>query len=671
MKVTFWGAPKVVGACYWCRTAGVACLLAVWPVVSQADNQSAGSENALPVIPVPAQAAQNQREGSSVSLNPVVVTGTRTEHLLSDSPVQVQVITSAEIARTGARDLAELLEREGSVYVTRAAGRGTTIEIQGLSSEHLLILRNGRRMIGRINGAIDLSRFRVAEIERIEIVKGATSALYGADALGGVVNIITRKGAEPLNVTVRASARGDADLFGYGGWAGQDFGAQASAGISQLVAYDLDNSTAGEDGVDSEAGFFSLSGDWQVTPGANLGANFAYSLEDTDRKDGASEDSVFNTRKRIEEVRAGIAPQFVLGRTAELKTEVYYQRYFDQYLQQSASSGAVTADEETLDEIFAGSAQLDHEHGDHRVSVGLDFQAEQLEADRIEDTATRERLAVFAQDEWNIVELGLTVVPGLRYDDDSQFGQATTPKIALRYDLTSNWLLRAGWGEGFRAPDFKQLLLRFNNPAVGYRVDGNPELKPERSQGFNLGATWFASATASLNLSTYHQEVEDLIQLEQVEASSEAGVVYTYNNVAAARLTGLDLQSRWRPFAPLELKLGYGYLHSEDRDTGKRLSGRPAHRANLAAYWMKNSYGLGLRGVWIGDREFTTDSASGPPTSAGTADPYALFDLRLDWRGWSAADISVGLDNVLDEGDPTFLPMAPRTVYFELKRTFR
>jgi outer membrane receptor for ferrienterochelin and colicins len=151
----------------------------------------------------------SSEKGSQRLIEIVVVTGTRTPYSLNDSPVEVQLIDAAQIARSGARDVAELLEREGGVYANRAAGRGSAIQIQGLSSKHVLILLNGRRMIGRINGAIDLSRLHVADIERIEIVKGPSSALYGGDALGGVVNIISQREGEGGALILRGDDAGN------------------------------------------------------------------------------------------------------------------------------------------------------------------------------------------------------------------------------------------------------------------------------------------------------------------------------------------------------------------------------------------------------------------------------------------------------------------------------
>ena len=126
----------------------------------------------------------------------------------------MQVISAQTIAHSGARDLAELLQREGGVYVTPLAGRGTSIEIQGLSSDQVLILVDGRRMIGRIFGGIDLTRLRLDSIERIEIVKGPSSALYGADALGGVVNLISKRDGSGGVLSTRHDTLGDHDVQG-------------------------------------------------------------------------------------------------------------------------------------------------------------------------------------------------------------------------------------------------------------------------------------------------------------------------------------------------------------------------------------------------------------------------------------------------------------------------
>ncbi|MFP5305204.1 MAG: TonB-dependent receptor plug domain-containing protein, partial [Gammaproteobacteria bacterium] len=296
----------------------------------------AGAEELAHTIAVePLRTAQAPAEPAS--LETIVVTGTRTAHRLGDAPVDVQLITAADIRNSGARDLAELLAREGGVYATRVAGRGSEIEIQGLSSEHVLVLVDGRRMIGRIDGAIDLTRLRLDSIERVEIVKGPSSALYGADALGGVVNVITRRdGSGGSALTLRGDGDGNAEVFGNAGWQlGKRLGGRLSGGRFRLESYDLDERTVGRDGVDGDNRFASGTLRWQGADESLVDADLAYALDDSLRVDAGSGGAVYDTRKRIEELRTGIAPQLALGAATLLRVDAYYHRYFDQFLQQA------------------------------------------------------------------------------------------------------------------------------------------------------------------------------------------------------------------------------------------------------------------------------------------------------------------------------------------------
>ncbi len=629
---------------------------------------SAMADGQLEVITLAEQreATPPAARDAPAELESIVVTGTRTEHRQSDSPVPVQVISARDIVRSGARDVAELLEREGAVHVGRAAGRGTTIEIQGLSSEHVLVLVDGRRLNGRINGAIDLSRLRLAGVERIEIVKGPSSALYGADALGGVVNIITRDEPEPASLRLRGGSQAQ-EAFTHAGLATRRWQLQGAGGYTRARGYDLDPARAGEDGADTAGLVLSASASRPLGRHGDLGLDFAWQLDDSQRLDSGSGGALYDTTKRIEAVRGAVAPRFAVA-GGELRLEAWYQRYHDQFLQLQRGSDGNSTDEETLDQVAAAGLQFDRGFGDHRLIVGAEHQLERLEADRIAQRAERDRQALFAQDEFTLLDGRLSLVPGLRYDRDSQFGDQFSPKLALRLELAADWLLRASYGHGYRAPDFKQLLLRFENGAAGYRVDGNQDLQPESSRGANLALTWLPGPRTEMHLSAFGQRVRDLIDIVLVESGEVQR--YSYANISSARLWGAELQAQWRPRPPLQLRLGYSYLHSRDEDTGEALSGRPAHRVHAGVYLQQARWALGLRGNWVGERRFTVDTANGPPTAAGTASAYSLFDLRGVWRGWPAAEFALGIKNLFDAGDPDYLPITPRSTYLEISRSF-
>lgn len=649
----------------------VPALLAWW-------SSSAAAQETLAVQSLPAASSSPAEQERAVQLEQIVVTGTRTAHALSDSPVEVQVITAAQIKDSGARDVAELLEREGGVTVTRVAGRGTSIEIQGLSSDQVLILVDGRRVIGRINGAIDLTRLKAANIERIEIVKGPSSALYGSDALGGVVNVISKAGGSGGSVTARADTGEHYELTGSAGYGGERYSGSFSGGGTRTTMFDLDKSTPSTDGIDGRTKFFSANHRQWFSPSSSLGASLDYSLDDTHRVDAGS--ATFDVTKRIQEVRLGLAPQFEISDSTSLALDGYYTRYYDQYLQDQRGSDDRDRYEKTVDQLYAGGGQINQRIGSHQLSLGLDAQFEKLVADRLASTGERDRQSVYLQDEFSLLaDNVLTLVPGVRYDRDSQFGDALSPKLALRYNVRPDWFLRAGAGQGYRAPDFKQLLLRFDNPAVGYRVEGNPDLKPERSTGFNLGSTWYATPALSVSGTVFHNRVRNLIDIIQTTPGRPMQgnpVIFSYLNIASARLTGTDVQLEWRPQIgerrPLTVHAGHSYLDSEDRDTGKPLSGRAKNRANLGLEFKRPQYELGLRGVWIGKREFQVElDTGGAPTGAGTAKPYTLFDARAQWKGWRVFDLSVGVANLFDEGESRYLPIQPRSVFFEMSKEFK
>lgn len=605
--------------------------------------------------------------GTEVALQTMVVTGTRTEKTLDESPVVVQVIGQERIRRSGATDVDELLRIEPGVYVVPQAGRGSRIEMQGLSSESVLILINGQRINGRINGAVDLRRLKTTNIRQIEIVKGPSSALYGSDALGGVINIITNGALQPGELVARAQSF-SRDISIRQGHEWEKLRLEATVGAVEQDSYNIDGSRAQSDGLDSEAGFGQLQGRWFSGERSHVDINLEYDIEDQARDLSGTAGRQLQTRKRIEDWRIGLSPQWSFD-AGDLKTNLRFSRYDDQFVQTQQGNPDATLDERTIDDLFVAGAQYDWQLSARTFTVGAEYQFESLEADRLNIPGERDRQAVYLQDDW-AARPGLTLVSGLRYDRDSQFGDALAPKLALRWDPTAKHTLRASYGEGFRAPDFKQLLLRFDNTSVGYRVDGNPNLQPERSRSFQLAWTWMPHYAWTFSLQPYATLGEDLIEI--VTAEPGPPTIFTYQNVQTARIFGADALLAWEPQSATRLELSYSRLRTENRSNGGELSGRAPHRVGVQARHRFGAFEAVLRSQWVDERVFNLElDSGGPPTAAGTAPDYTLLDLRLEWQpksmlqGWTFA---AGGENLLDAGDAQFLPIAPRQFLIELRK---
>jgi len=596
----------------------------------------------------------------------VVVTGTRTETRLARSPVATEVLSRRDIEASGAENLATLLEEHTGMDVSRSNINGSTLRIQGLDPQYVLILVDGERTGGRINGGIDLTRFNLENVERVEIVRGPSSALYGADALGGVVNIITRPARNPeeAEARVRYGSLHTVDASGRaalrrGRWTGA-----FTAGFHRRDAFDRDPRDPGTTGSNQNALAFSLRNTWEATDRLQLVQTAEYFQRRAQGVDLGAGGAVFDRQNLTESFSVSLSALARLGRTrrTRLRTTAWYTYFRDQSLRDQRGANVLDAYNETVNHIAQLSLQADHAYTvRHTLTVGAEGFVEQLAADRLASgTGTRTRGSVYVQHQWTVLERPrLVLVPGARLDLDAQFGVAPTPKLQVRLDAHRTLILRASYGWGFRAPSFQELLLSFSNSSAGYVVEGNLNLRPERSQAFNLGATWQPHTRFELTVNLYRNDIDDLINTVLVGATGGESSRYTYRNVDRAWTMGVEAAARLRVATGLVLDLGYTLTATRDLTNQRPLEGRALHRANATVTWRHAGSGVELstRLMVVGSRPFyeTTGDVMAPP--------YASWDLRAAKRFGRHTSVFVGCDNALDAGDALRLLIPPRIVY--------
>lgn len=601
-------------------------------------------------------------------LDTIVITGARTQQTLADSVVDVDVIDKEAIVRSGAANVSEVLEQSAAVKITPNSALGPGVEIQGFDSEHVLILVNGRRLNGQVEGAVDLRRVNTSNIRQIEVVRGPSSALYGSDALGGVINIITETDAAASQLKTRVDELGSYEITGQlGHYLNDRVRSNVAAGYSFTESFDLDDSNSGSDGPENERFFVDGSLAWEPGENSIVRADAFVQQQDRIVTQNTTGGANVDYRNVIEEWRVSAAPEWQLGQ-ATFSLNIGYSHYYDQFVQDIHGTANGDSDEETKDDLLTWGAQLNTPVGErHEITAGIDNQLEKLTTDRLSQDAERTRVGVFAQDEiTGLLDDKLSLTTGLRFDADTQFGSRFTPKFAAKYDLTNRWDLRGGFGSGYRAPDFKQLYLRFVNASQGYVVNGNPDLQPEESDSINFGVgysgDWFRWSS-----NAYYNDVENLIEI--IEVTSTVGREFTYRNVARARLWGIDNQITASVTDNLELRAFYNYLNAKDRDTNEELSGRAAHRLGVGTVWdFRDHWRASADAQWVGKRTFVNDLGR-PGGANGEADPYTQVDIRVAWNK-AEWDVAGGIKNLLDEGDTEYLPLTPRRVYLELTWSF-
>lgn len=606
-----------------------------------------------------------------------VVTASRTETPLANAPIATEVISRTEIERTGSRDVSEVLATHPGVQLARSFN-GVTVTLQGLDSQYVLVLIDGQRVIGRVNGGIDLSRLPIDDIERIEIVRGPSSVLYGADAIGGVINIITRRARRKYEADGSASygTLNTTDLRAGAGLKRDSWSAHVSGGYHRRDAYRLDPTTLATSG--SAYGEFEFGGraEYHSAQRFKLLASADYLQRRQRGVDAAATGAVFDRQNVIETLSAQVAPEIQLRPTARLRINASYSLYRSQYLSDQRGSNALDQYQSTREQLIVLGLQHDHVlPAGHYLSAGFEGRSELLDSDRlVGGHGLRWRGAVFAQDQWTIAKTPrLVVVPAVRVDLDSQFGHAISPKIAVRFDPTRRLILRASYGRGFRPPSFQELLIRFENPSVGYVVDGNQKLRPETSDGINVGFELRATRWLWASANFYRNNLKNLIGYAITDPGGAGSPVqYQYVNIASAHTQGVETSVRLQPSRDLNLDVGYTLTDSEDEVRKRPLEGRARHAGNFLVGFYRKAWGFEatVRGAVFGPRPYYTDLGDGTVQGGGAYQTtrtatYVQLDARVaeTLPNWRHITLFVGVQNILGAGDAKYTPLPPRTFY--------
>ena len=628
---------------------------------------------ALLMAPANARAEDDNQSEEDKSDSEIVVTGTRTEASKRDSVIVTHVIDRDEIEASGSTDVAELLSAQPGISSMRTFA-GTSVRLQGLNPEHVLVLIDGQRVIGRKNGSIDLARYPVDWIERIEIVKGPSSVLYGSDAMGGVINIITRQADAPFSVDVYSSYGTPKDIDASGGVATnqENFSTRVHGGYHSGAGYDLDERTLATHGSARDtfhAGSIShidITPDWRISP------RVSYRTEDKNRVSENGSGAVFDDRNLSEEVQGALGSDAWLSKKGRLRTTAFATYYRDQYDSDQRNSEALDSYQDTRELLLQGAIQYDHIFAErHKTTIGVDALAEKMDSDRLDkEQGKRQRIGLFAQDEWNLpTKKRLTLLPAARVDLDSQFGTHTTPQFAMRYDPHQRVALRSGFGWGYRAPSFKELLLRFENPSAGYTVDGSPDLEPETSQNVNVGIDWNTTDDVWLSLSGYRNDVNNLIGFGTLEDGiANSPTRYGYVNIAEAITQGAEFNIEVAASRHTTFMTNYTVNDTLDVGNDRPLEGRSLHRISgqLNQRLPSSSTSFNVRGAWDGPKSYYRDIDADGAEETIETDGELLIDARLGQElsfKRMAIQLFVGSANILNEGDAEYLPVPPRTFY--------
>ncbi|CAM7692400.1 catecholate siderophore receptor CirA [Atlantibacter hermannii] len=612
-------------------------------------------------LALPVMAANTQEET-------MVVSASATEQNLKDAPASISVITQQDLQRKPVQNLKEVLKEVPGVQLTNEGDNRQGVSIRGLSSSYTLILVDGKRVNSRNavfrHNDFDLNWIPVDAIERIEVVRGPMSSLYGSDALGGVVNIITRKVGKSWHGTFTADTtvqehrdRGDT-------WNGQFFtsgpliddvlGVKVSGNLAKREKDAQQQSSTGE--TPRIEGFTNRNAnvEFNWTPNQDHDFDFAYGRDRQDR----DSDSLAKDRLDRETWAIGHHGRWDLG-NSELR---FYGEKIDN--NDPGSTSTITSESNTFD----GKYVLPIGAINQLLTFGGEYRHDSL-TDPVNLTGgtssktSANQYALFLEDEWRIID-PLAFTAGLRMDDHETYGDHWSPRAYLVYNATDTLTIKGGWSTAFKAPSLLQLSPDWTTGSCrgACEIVGSADLKPETSESYEIGLYyageegWLDGVTASVT--TFQNDIDDMINIDRtpnrnlaptysnfVGFNRDGEPVFRYYNVNKARIRGVETELKVPFNDQWKLTLNYTYNDGRDLSAGdnKPLSSLPFHTANGTLDWTPlDDWSFYVSGNYTGEQR-STQAAS---TANGG---YVIWNAGAAWQATKNVKLRTGVLNLGDK----------------------
>lgn len=657
---------------------------------------------------------------SYINLGQVVITGTGTHRRMSNSPVPIQVITAKDLGNANVTSLEDALVKLTPNVTTMTNGMGTTLSLNGMNEDYMLLLENGKRLTGDDR----YTRINIGNVKRIEILSGAASALYGSDAIGGVINIITDDAKNTVNVS-------NYTHYTSKGRFSENINADINSGkFSSYTSYqrrEADNWQVNEldengykTGRPMSTGFMS----------DNISQRFAYNA--TDRLSFYVRGNYYNYNTRrpetatyfkkgkkkdedgkpiYEETQAytynmlhdtytyGAGAKYMINKSAYIDADFFVDNYTSKYDYFLKSGDFERGDKETRKKTRYYNATVKgifKPNSWNKVSTGIEYINENFssESDNI-SFKNMYTFALFAQDEITILR-DLQAVVGVRYLYNENFKNYATPNVALMYKI-DHFNFRASYATGYRAPTLSQLYATDEAKTASRYTIGNPNLKPEKSNFFSLNGEYTCSRF-SITATGFYNDIKDMInyrvlsdeEIQQMglgELHEQFSTIRQRDNVDRSKIKGISVNANFYLGAGLTLGGGYIYTDTEaktlehDSKTNKDVvvitpvDKSVKNAANVHARWDHdwNNYHLNvnLSGHIQGERYSST---------YGYAPKYQQWDLNTRHTFNLDAFIlepGIGIENIFNKRDDrpwnsNFSTINPgRAVYVSLAVKFK
>lgn len=659
-------------------------------------------------------------KAKTYALDQLVVTATRTHKKKEDIAVPVTIINKEEIENTGSVRLSEILAEQTGLMLV--ANHGLGVQMQGLESAYTRIMINGQPIVGRTAGTLDLDRISISNVERIEVIRGPSSSLYGSDALAGVINIITEQAVTPfkMELTGRYGSHQTMNLGTNVAWSTDNWRSSLFLNRYSSAGYRLIESSISQTVPKFQN--YTLSYRTNLSLHNNIDAKFygRYYKGDQDINsfvDAGNTINLLDIDEDLQNYSINPALKFHLSPLFSISIEHYLSGYKTERVLRFKDNGDLY-DQNIFDQTLNKTeAQGILSFNDNQITTfGGGYSWEKLQSARYPDDPRQQNLFLYGQHDWQ-VSPKLNVVAGLRYDNHSEYADQFSPKFAIQYKIT-NWLrVQASTGRGFKAPGFQQLYLDFTNSTAGYSVFGASTvvkrvnelqaagkieriliplnqldlITAEQSWSYNTGVEIVPSSKFQFSINAFRNNLANLIEAAPIAIKQNGQSVFSYFNRQDVYTQGINAQVNWIFLPDFRLSIGYQWLMAERKIEETRtvqneqgnaiektfvsyqpLFNRSKHSGTLKLFYSYKPLAIqaNIRGTYRGQYGFIDSNANGYLNEGEYTDGYMIWDATVSKTFMDSYRLQAGIDNVFNITRPGVVPhLAGRLFYLQFAIT--
>ncbi len=637
-------------------------------------------------------------------LGAVLVTATRTERQLSSLPLPAQVISKEQILSSNSMRLSDVINEQTGLITVSDVGGGEGLQLQGMDSAYTLVMIDGVPIIGRLGGTLDLNRITVANIKQIEVIKGASSCLYGSEAMGGVLNIITETPNEDFNANLnyRYGSFNTHDTSLNLGYKEDKIAITGSINRYSTNGYDLENVSIAKTLMPFENYTFQTKIKYNFTDKTALTLSSRL-FNQYQKVNSVFDENLLLGSGKINEWNSTLKLEHKISKNWDIYGELYATEYQTKSRTNDVDGSIFSQD--YFNQILVRPEIRTHfqPNKKHSVIFGSGFTYETLDRTYFNETPKFEAPYIYGQYDINPTKK-LNIIVGARYDAHNKYAAQFSPKLAVRYEISNSLSVKSSVGYGYKAPDFRQLFLNFTNPSRGYSVlghnlviseiskldeqgeivrttvpigDYDDDLKAESSVNFNFGIDYKVNNQLKFNINFFRNNISNLIDTQVIAVKSNGQNIFSYYNANKVYTQGIEFNTYYKPIKQLQISGGYQLLYAKDKSVEDMFANGQVYSEDYSSPLKKSQYfGLPNRSRHMAnikffyknkDLKFDANIRGNYRSKYGLADTnnslgyidnfdefvngYSIWNIALNKDIYQKYQIGVGIDNVLDFTD--------------------